>query len=221
MPCPLLQLRGGKSLGIVFRKVIKRTMRMTQPAVFCALFLTLAAGDFAPRANSAAAAQSSTDVPSPAAIVKPRAFVSLSPVPRGKEFQVAVVTEIAHGYHMNSHHPTDQYLIATTLTPKLPTGFELLDTLYPAGRVEKFSFSPDKGLDVYSGSVTLKLRLIAHNDAPIGAVTFPVTLRYQACNDTTCLPPVKVPVDVRVDVAAAGTATHAAHPEIFSTPAKK
>jgi len=87
--------------------------------------------------------------------------------------------------------------------------------------VEKFSFSPDKGLDVYSGSVTLKLRMVAHNDAPIGAVTFPLTLRYQACNDTTCLPPVKVPVDVRVDVAAAGAATHAAHPEIFSnSPAK-
>jgi Disulphide bond corrector protein DsbC len=196
-------------------------MRIRGTSVSCALFLMLAVGDFAPRADSAAAAQGSTDVPNPAAIVKPRAFVSLAPVPRGKEFQVAVAVEIAHGYHMNSHHPTDQYLIATTLTPKLPTGFELLDTLYPAGRVEKFSFSPDKGLDVYSGSVTLKLRLIAHNDAPIGAVTFPLTLRYQACNDTTCLPPVKVPVDVRVDVAAAGTATHTAHPEIFSTPATK
>ncbi len=195
-------------------------MRFTRPIVSCILFLTFAAGDFAPRASSAAA-QSPADIPAPAAIVKPRAFVSLSSVPRGKEFQVAVVTEIAHGYHMNSHHPTDQYLIPTTLTPKLPTGFELLDTLYPPGRVEKFSFSPDKGLDVYSGSVTLKLRLVAHNDAPIGAVTFPVTLRYQACNDTTCLPPVKVPVDIRVDVAAAGTATHPAHPEIFSTQAAK
>ncbi len=196
-------------------------MRFTPAVLTCAFFLTLAAGDFAPSAPSAAAAQSSADVPSPATIVKPRVFVSLAPVPRGKEFQVAVAVDIAHGYHMNSHHPSDQYLIPTTLTPKLPTGFELLDTLYPAGRVEKFSFSPQKGLDVYSGSVTLKLRLIAHNDAPIGAVTFPVTLRYQACNDTTCLPPVKVPVDVRVDVAAAGTATHAAHPEIFSTPAAK
>jgi DsbC/DsbD-like thiol-disulfide interchange protein len=197
-------------------------MRIPQTIAFCALLLMLATGNFAPRENTAAAAQSSTDAPAaPAAIVKPRAFVSLVPVPRGKEFQVALAVDIAHGYHMNSHHPTDKYLIPTTLTPKLPTGFELLDTIYPAGRIEKFSFSPDKGLDVYSASVTLKLRLIAHNDAPIGAVTFPVTLRYQACNDTTCLPPVKVPVDVRVDVAAAGTTSHAAHPEIFSTPPAK
>ena len=197
-------------------------MQIRRAIASCTLLLACVAGYLAPNASSAATAQSSTDAPAaPAAIVKPRAFVSLAPVPRGKEFQVALAVDIAHGYHMNSHHPTDKYLIPTTLTPKLPTGFELLDTLYPAGRIEKFSFSPDKGLDVYSGSVTLKLRLIAHNDAPIGAVTFPVTLRYQACNDTTCLPPVKVPVDVRVDVAAAGTTAHAAHPEIFSTPPAK
>src|SRR6202044_443735 len=157
-------------------------MRITGAVVCCAFLLTLAAADFAPNAPSAAAAQSSADVPAPAAIVKPRAFVSLAPVPRGKEFQVALAVDIAHGYHMNSHHPTDKYLIPPTLTPKLPTGFELLDTIYPAGRIEKFSFSPDKGLDVYSATVILKLRLIAHNDSPIGAVTFPVTLRYQACN---------------------------------------
>ena len=197
-------------------------MQITRTIVSCALLLAFVAGDLAPNASSIAAAQSSTDaLAAPAAIVKPRAFVSLAPVPRGKEFQVAIAVDIARGYHMNSNHPTDKYLIPTTLTPKLPAGFELLDTIYPAGRIEKFSFSPDKGLDVYSGSVTLKLRLIAHNDAPIGAVTFPVTLRYQACNDTTCLPPVKVPVDVRVDVAAAGASTHSAHPEIFSTPPAK
>jgi DsbC/DsbD-like thiol-disulfide interchange protein len=196
-------------------------MRITRALVSCALLLAYITGDLAPNATSAAA-QSSADAPTaPAAIVKSRAFVSLAPVPRGKEFQVAIAVEIARGYHMNSNHPTDKYLIPTTLTPKLPTGFQLLDTVYPAGRIEKFSFSPDKGLDVYSASVTLKLRLIAHNDSPIGAVTFPVTLRYQACNDTTCLPPVKVPVDVRVDIAAAGTTTHTAHPEIFSTPPAK
>lgn len=196
-------------------------MQIRRAIVSCALLLACVAANLTPNANSAAT-QSSTDAPAaPASIVKPRAFISLAPVPRGKEFQVAIAVDIAHGYHMNSNHPTDKYLIPTTLTPKLPTGFALLDTIYPAGRVEKFSFSPDKGLDVYSGSVTLKLRLVAHNDAPIGAQTFPVTLRYQACNDTTCLPPVKVPVDIRVDVAAAGTTAHAAHPEIFAAPAPK
>lgn len=176
-----------------------------------ASMIVLRAGASAP----AAAAQESAVVPSAASIVKAHSFVSLAPVPRGKEFQVAVVAEIRGGYHVNSHKPSDEYLIATTLTPQVPAGFKLVDTIYPAGRQEKFSFSPDKPLDVYTGSVIFKLRMVAEAKAPIGAVKIPGILRYQACNDTTCLPPVKIPVEVSVNVGAAGAAAHAVHPEIF------
>ena len=168
------------------------------------------------RGNASAVVQESAAVPSAASIVKARSFVSLEPVPRGKEFQVAVVADIKSGYHVNSHKPSDEYLIATSLTPQLPAGFQILDTIYPAGRQEKFSFSPDKPLDVYTGSVVFRVRLVAQAEAAIGAVNIPVILRYQACNDTTCLPPVKIPVDVRVDVGTAGSAGRAMHPEIFS-----
>jgi hypothetical protein len=33
---------------------------------------------------------------------------------------------------------------------------------------------------------------------------------------SACLPPVKVPVSLQVQVVAAGAASHATHPEIFS-----
>lgn len=158
---------------------------------------------------------------SAAAVVKPQTYVSLEPVPRGKTFEVAIVVEIARGYHMNSHKPTDPYLIATTLTPQLPAGFEILDTVYPEGQQEKFAFSPNKPLNVYTGKVTLKLRVAAHIDAPLGASTIPITLRYQACNDTTCLQPVKVPVDAKITVAAIGTRSHAAHTDIFAATPRK
>jgi thiol:disulfide interchange protein DsbD len=156
-------------------------------------------------------------MPSASSVVKPRAVVSLDPVPRGTEFQAAIVVEIARGFHMNSHKPTDEFLIPTTLTPQLPAGFQLKDTVYPNGRLEKFSFSPNKPLDVYTGSVTLKLKLIADTKAQLGNATIPVTLRYQACNDAACLPPVKIPVNIEVRVAAAGTKSTPAHPELFST----
>ncbi len=156
-------------------------------------------------------------LPNASSIVKPHALVSLDPVPRGKDFQAAVVVDIARGFHMNSHKPTDEYLIPTTLTAQLPAGFELNDTIYPNGRLEKFSFSPNKPLDVYTGSVTLKLRLTADAKAPLGMATIPVTLRYQACNDAACLPPVKVPVNVEVRVAAATAKAQPLHPEVFSS----
>ena len=70
-------------------------------------FLALAAARNLPRRMA---------LPNASSIVKPHALVSLDPVPRGKDFQVAVVVDIARGFHMNSHKPTDEYLIPTTLT---------------------------------------------------------------------------------------------------------
>jgi thiol:disulfide interchange protein DsbD len=154
-------------------------------------------------------------VMSPASIVKPSAFVSLDPVPRGTPFEVAIVIEIANGFHMNSNQPSESYLIPTTLTPQIPAGFRFLKTIYPAGRLEKFVFSPDKPLNVYTGKAKILLQISADSAAPLGAVAISAVLRYQACNSTTCLQPVKVPVSIKLNVAAAGARPHAVHPDLF------
>lgn len=178
------------------------------------LLLASIASSSAP-GSSHAIAQDSSGLPDPSAIVKPHTYVSLEPTPRGKEFQAAVVVEIARSFHMNSHKPSETYLIPTTLTAEAPAGIKLLDTIYPPGKLEKFAFSPTKPLDVYTGSVTLRLRLALASDAPIGTMTIPAKLRYQACNDVACLRPVTVPVNVQLKVAEAGAKSQAAHAEIF------
>jgi DsbC/DsbD-like thiol-disulfide interchange protein len=165
-----------------------------------------------------ALAQDSSAPRSAAEVVKAQPYVSLDPVPRGKAFEAAVVVHIADGYHMNSHKPSDAYLIPTTLTPKLPDGIHLVDTIYPPGRLKKFSFSPDKPLDVYSGSVTLRMKLMAQDSAAIGAATIPMILRYQACNNSACLPPVKIPVTAELRVAASGAPAKPVHAEVFAAP---
>lgn len=157
-----------------------------------------------------------SNLPNASTIVNPHIFVSLDPVPRRKEFKIAVVADIASGFHMNSHKPTDDYLIATTLKAQLPAGFELIDTIYPKGKLEKFSFSPNHPLDVYSENVTLVLRLSAKSAAALGPTEIPMVLRYQACNDSACLPPVKLPVSAKFDLAEEGTTPKEVHPEIFS-----
>lgn len=164
---------------------------------------------------------SQTEMRSAASVVKPAAYVSLEPVPRGKEFEIAVVAQIVQGYHVNSHKPTDPYLIPTTLTPQIPAGFQVVDTIYPAGKLRKFAFSPDKPLDVYSGSVKLLLRVTAQSDAPLGSATIPLTLRYQACSEAACLPPVKIPVNASVRVADASAKSHPVHPEIFAAASER
>ena len=178
--------------------------------------ILLAAAIISSLAMGAVALAEPQGLPSAAAVVKPQAYVSLDPVPRGREFEVAITVEIARGFHMNSHKPSDDYLIPTTITPQLPPGIKLGDTIYPAGQLKKFAFSPNKPLDVYTGSVTLKLKLLAQANAALGNMTIPVTLRYQACNDAACLPPVKVPVNVALEIAVAGAKARAVHAEVFS-----
>lgn len=170
--------------------------------------------------RSTVRAQEAAPPQSAASVVKTKVYTSLDPVPRGKEFQVAVVVDIASGYHMNSHKPLDSYLIPTTLTPQLPAGFTLADTIYPPGKNLKFPFSPDKPLNVYTGSVTLRLRVTAGDAAALGSTSIPITLRYQACNNSACLPPVKVPVTAQLQVAAADAKSKAVHPEIFAASSK-
>ena len=127
-----------------------------------------------------------------------------------------MVVKINPGYHMNSHKPSDSYLIATTVTPQLPDGFTLVgEPSYPLGKNEKFPFSPDKPLNVYTGSVTVRLKLTADKKAAVGKASIPVTLRFQACNTSACLPPVKIPLTVDINIAASGKPAKPVNPEIF------
>lgn len=173
--------------------------------------LLLAALVMLPLAGCAAAQD---DLPPPDRVVKRSSYVSLERVPRGASFEVAIVADILEGFHINTDKPLQDYLIPTVLRLDPPKGFRVVEVVYPKGKLEKFSFSPEQ-LAVYDGRVTMRIRLEAAADAPLGVQQLPVKLRYQACNDTACLRPVTVDVPVRVEVAPAGTEARPAYPEIF------
>jgi thioredoxin:protein disulfide reductase len=181
--------------------------------------IALAAMLLVSSARTASAQDAVALPPKPSDIVNTKTYVSMDPVPRGKEFQAAIVVKINTGYHMNSHKPSESYLIATTVTPQLPAGFTLVgEPSYPLGKNETFPFSPDKPLDVYAGSVTFRMKIAADEKAALGKTSIPVTLRFQACNTSACLPPVKIPLTLELSVADAGKAGKTVNAEIF--PAK-
>lgn len=142
------------------------------------------------------------ELPPPSKIATPIVQVFPSKVMRGSTFNVTVDVGIMAGFHMNAHKPSEDYLIPTELTAKLPAGFKDTGTVYPAGVAKKLSFT-DKPLLVYTGKFTVQAKLTAEANAPLGKVKLPFTLQYQACNDAVCLPPVKVPVDATVDIVSA------------------
>ncbi len=162
---------------------------------------------------------SSAELPRADAVVEPAAYVSLAPVPRGRTFDLAVVAKIRPGFHINAHQVLQEYLIPTALQVELPPGFQVLETTYPPGVHRKFKFSAEK-LSVYEGSATLRMRLQVPANAPLGARRLALTLRYQACNEEACLPPVRLPIVAEFEIAPANAPTHLVNPAIFQPPSR-
>src|SRR6266853_157736 len=71
--------------------------------------------------------------PPAASVLQPQAYVSLQPVPRGRAFEIAVVAKISPGFHINSHVPSEDYLIPTKIQAALLPGIALVETIYPRG----------------------------------------------------------------------------------------
>jgi Disulphide bond corrector protein DsbC len=156
----------------------------------------------------------SSQVPSGRDVVKPETYVSLDPAGRGSSFQIAVVMKIRPGFHVNAREKSEDYLIATDLKAALPAGFSSGEVSYPKGKLEKFSFSKIP-LNVYQDTVILRLPVTALASAPLGEQHIPLKLRYQACSNELCLPPVTLPLDAVANVAPSNSAAKPAHPEIF------
>jgi len=153
-------------------------------------------------------------VPSGKDVVKPEIYASLEPVARGSAFQIAVVMKIRPGFHVNAREKSEDYLIATDLKAVLPAGFTSGEVSYPKGKLEKFAFSKIP-LNVYQDTVILRMPVTALASAPLGEQHIPLKLRYQACSNELCLPPVTLPLDATLNVAASASAAKPAHSEIF------
>jgi hypothetical protein len=163
------------------------------------------------------AALGQSGVPSAREVVSPEVFVSAEPAARGVPFELAVVFKIRPGFHVNARQKSADYLIATDLRSELPAGFKAGAVVYPKGELHTFTFSKTP-LNVYQGTVTLRMPLTALPTTPTGAQQIPLKLRYQACSTEVCLPPVTLDLQATVNIAASAAAARPAHAEVFPAP---
>jgi hypothetical protein len=155
--------------------------------------------------------------PSARDVVSPSVYVSADPAARGVPFQVAVVFKIRPGFHVNARGKSADYLIATDLRAEMPAGFKAGEVAYPKGQLHSFTFSKTP-LNVYEGTVTLRMPVTALASAPTGPQQIPLKLRYQACSTAICLPPVTIDLQASINVVASAAAAKPAHPELFPSP---
>ena len=120
------------------------------------------------------------------------------------ERQAVVEMTVSPGWHVNAHDPRDDFLVATTLTVRPPDGMRASEVVYPEPVERRLAFGGERPLRLYAGRVRFTARLEgtpAPNAGPLRAA-----LRYQACNDSRCLPPRTLELVARGGPASAARA---------------
>jgi hypothetical protein len=115
-------------------------------------------------------------------------------VAAGKSTPVALHFRIAQGMHINSHTPSDEFLIPTVFSIPASEGVKLDAASYPGGVMITLPSDPKTKLNLYTGEFIIQAKIVAS----VGNHLVQGKLRYQACNDSQCLPPktITVPIDV-------------------------
>ena len=111
-----------------------------------------------------------------------------------KPNQVALHFRVGQGLHINSHAPSDDYLIPTEFSIPSGAGVRLDTATYPAGTVISLPSDPKTKLSVYTGEFIIQARIAA---TP-GNHLVQGKLHYQACDQSQCLPPktINVAIDI-------------------------
>ena len=130
----------------------------------------------------------------------------------GTTIRLAALVSIDRGWHVNSHKPTFEYLIATVLDVETPAGWPQETVQYPIGVNKSFAFA-NQPLSVYDGDLIILTEIKVPSATPHGAVPVKASLHYQACNESQCLPPVTAEAKIELKVGKGGALQH---PEIFA-----
>ena len=152
--------------------------------------------------------------PDPASLLKVDAAVT--PGSAAGRGTLALKATLASGWHVNSHKPSEDYLIPTTVTLAEQPGVKFGEPRFPEGKMEKFAFS-ETPLSVYAHDFTIEVP-VEWTGAAAPAVSG--TVEFQACNDAQCLAPASVAFRTGGAASPAGAAatTEATAPAAADAP---
>lgn len=115
-------------------------------------------------------------------------------LPAGRASAVALHFRVAPGLHIQSHNPGSEFYIPTVFSIPAGAGVKLASAAYPAGTNIRLPADPTTPLNVYTGDFAIQTRLVASR----GNHLVQAKLRYQACDNTQCMPPKTITVAVDV-----------------------
>jgi uncharacterized protein YyaL (SSP411 family) len=107
---------------------------------------------------------------------------------QGENTWLVIEMNIRDGWHINAHHPLQDNLIATEVSPDKPQkGWQLGQIDYPKPTHRSLSWEQTT-LALYEGTIRLRGQLIPQTSMDRTNLVS-IKLKFQACDDKMCLPP--------------------------------
>ncbi len=144
-------------------------------------------------------------------------YASLTVFHPGSTGFIAIKAAIKDDWHINSDSPLDKYLIPTTLAVSTPEGIIVKSILYPVPEMLKLEIS-DRKMPLYHGTVNFGAIIECSGDIEPGEYTIRAALKYQGCNNMTCLEPATAIEEITVKIGTMEELGEMAHDEIFLSP---
>jgi len=161
-------------------------------------------------------AMSFSQLGAPEDIVRISPKWSQSAAMTGGSVQLALQITIEEPWHINSNAPLDEFLIPTQVTFQTPEGVTTGRVYYPEPHLYNFEFS-ESDVAVYQGTVNL-VSSVSVDEAVTGDnISIHGTLTYQACNNTSCLPPRDLDFSTTIPIASGQEEVEEVNTAIFST----
>jgi thiol:disulfide interchange protein len=132
----------------------------------------------------------------------------------GASVRTALQVRLPDRFHVQSDAPRDPTLIPTVLTIDPPDGITVAEIVFPEA-TDFAQIGQAEPLAVFEQEFAIGVRLDVAPGAPLGPVSVPAKLRYQACDERLCYPPITADVLWPLTIVGAGAPRTVTHPEVF------
>lgn len=120
-------------------------------------------------------------------------------IKKGRVVRATVTIDIPKGLHVQSSKPLDKYLVATKLDVETPSGMKAGPISYPRAVMRNLKFSKGS-VAVYEGRAVLRFNVTVPANYGGSSGEIKGKLRFQACNDESCFPPITREVKMWLNV---------------------
>lgn len=139
--------------------------------------------------------------------------------PAGGSYPILIELKVAQGWYIHCPEDSESGLIPTRISFASLPSVLITDIQYPVPIKKNFVYT-SQPIEVYSGLIMVKATLTLDDKLPAGELALPASLKYQACNDTSCLAPENIDFEIPLVIVPPGTPAEPLNQSLFSSPLK-